>query len=695
MNIKFLTIKEIIALLILLSSFYTSNAQFHARRKQELKANGNWFFGQYGMDMNQDPPEVINTPDFRSNYYPYELLTTKPYETHRPGMRYSNVVPVSHPVTGAFRFLALTDKVFDRNFNVMPNSDSDPEIFDPLSISKMIAVAPLINDTNRYYFFNLSGIAGLTYSIIDMRLNNGLGAVDPAAKGIVVKTMEYSESMPEIIDVVPGNNCDYWVLIAENTASANNFRVYAIHVTEAGVSTNSVTSTLQKDYQSQVFWDYQASPDRESIAFVALKPDKDTVKDKVSNIYFYRFNPETGIVSKSKLPKIDVPLLDLGVDIHGSFTPDSRYYVVSNNDYRDKKAYLTKYDLSAPGSGYNPAALSYPLDYWILSGKMKGCASVPPTAYLKPYDNTLFFNIPLSHRGNCLSGDYYVYTQDLGWMGSIIPGNSGWNQASFGTPIPLSTSNRFFVSTPVVYPYTAADTLPSIYQDSVFCFDPEIPFQQVTLQARAGFSNYVWDNGTPGETRTITEPGKYWVYYTALCNTRVDTFVFRFRERKQILSPDTEICEQRFPVDIAALESGHYFWDNKSMEQTRRIYKPGIYSITFEAYGCRQFDSISITSMVCPCNISVPNAFSPNNDGLNDYYKPTIALGCVPSQYSLRIYNRWGQLMYKSNDEFDKGWDGSYGSNTADPGTYFYELRFRTQARKEGYYNKGELTLIR
>jgi gliding motility-associated-like protein len=695
MTFKQLKIKEIIILLILSSSFYTGNAQFHARRTQELKANSNWFFGQYGMDMNQDPPEVTNTSDFQNVYDPYEMFANAPYETQMPGMRYSNVVPVSHPLTGAFRFLALTDKVFDRNFNLMLNGAFNPETFDPTSLSKMIAVAPLINDTNRYYFFNLSGIAGLTYSIVDMRLNNGLGAIDPAAKAIVVKTLEFPESMPEIIDVVPGNNCDYWILVAENSGSISKFRVYAMHVTETGISTSAVTSTLEKDYQSQVFWDYQVSPDREGIAFVALKPDKDTVTDKASNIYFYKFDPETGIVSKSTLPKIDVPLRDIGVDVHGSFTPDNRYYVVSNNDYRDKQIYLTKYDLSAPGSNYNPVEFSFPLDYWTLSAKLKGCPSVPPTIFFKAYDNTLFFNIPLSHRGNCLGGNYKVFTNDVGSMGSILPGATGWGQTAFGPPTLLSPRNRFFTSVPVVYPYTAADTLPSVYQDSVFCFDPEIPFQQVTLQARAGFSNYVWDNGTPGETRTITEPGKYWVYYTGPCNTRVDTFVFRFRERKQILGPDTEICEQRFPVDISALESGHYFWDDKSMEQNRRIYRPGIYSITFEAYGCRQFDSISITSMVCPCNISVPNAFSPNNDGLNDYYKPTIALGCVPSQYSLRVYNRWGQLMYKSNDEFDKGWDGTYGSNTADPGTYFYELRFKTQARKEGYYNKGELTLIR
>jgi hypothetical protein len=51
--------------------------------------------------------------------------------------------------------------------------------------------------------------------------------------------------------------------------------------------------------------------------------------------------------------------------------------------------------------------------------------------------------------------------------------------------------------------------------------------------------------------------------------------------------------------------------------------------------------------------------------------------------------------MYKSNSEFDQGWDGTYGSYTADPGTYFYELRFKTQAREAGYYNKGELLLIK
>ncbi|PSK87448.1 gliding motility-associated C-terminal domain-containing protein [Taibaiella chishuiensis] len=690
----------ILVLQLLLLPGLSARAQFHAQRKQELKANSNWFLGEHRIDANQEPPVSIEAPEYYPVAQTYE--GSGPFETISAGVRSTNVIPVSDPNTGQFLFMVFADRVYNRNFEMMPNGEFDASTFDPATSDKHIAVAPFISDTNRYYIFNLGPEGtGLVYSVMDKRLQGGLGDIEPDAKAIPLRQWQYSSSKQEVIGIVPGNNCDLWLLIAENLISESSFNIYAYRITENGVTPNPITTTINKALRPQMIWDYQVSPDRKTIASISLHTPEDTLTRKASQANFLSFNPETGAAGQSHLPAIDIPLKEFGLNVHGSFTPDNGYYMISNNDYRaDRKLYLRRYDLSAYANHYNEEEVPFALNYLILREQEKGgCLSVPPTIYFKPYHNNLYFNIPFGRKEGCPGADgTKIVAKDLTAIRSLTPqGGRGWDVNSFSTDeIMLSAKNRFHIGCDIVYPYTPADTLPDIYLDSVFCFDPTTPFPQLTLEAKAGYTNYVWNDGTTGPTKTVTQSGTYWVYYTGPCNTRVDSFRLRFRERKRIMPPDTVICDQRFPFDVRIGRAEFYLWDDNSTAQDRRIFKPGTYSVIFEALGCKQYDTLRVGGMLCPCNVSVPNAFSPNNDGLNDYFKPVMGLGCVPAQYSLRIYNRWGQLVYKSNNEFDRGWDGRTDNGTpADIGSYFYELRFNTPYRTDNYYHKGELILVR
>ncbi len=85
--------------------------------------------------------------------------------------------------------------------------------------------------------------------------------------------------------------------------------------------------------------------------------------------------------------------------------------------------------------------------------------------------------------------------------------------------------------------------------------------------------------------------------------------------------------------------------------------------------GCVTVDTLSIRVFEYQ-EIFVPSAFSPNNDGRNDFVFP-IAAGFTKINY-FRIYNRWGQLMFSWND-FSKGWDGFYRGQQAQLGTYVWQ----------------------
>ena len=124
----------------------------------------------------------------------------------------------------------------DRNGQVMPGSQN-PVWAPPVHIARKITsnIIPVPGDDNRYYVFMLSPSSGeppfgtyysgvLTYSIVDMRLNNGMGGVDPAFTNILVNTELDTDML-----VVPAKDCSYWLLIYRHAPnSPGQFLAYSL-----------------------------------------------------------------------------------------------------------------------------------------------------------------------------------------------------------------------------------------------------------------------------------------------------------------------------------------------------------------------------------------------------------------------------------------------------------------------------------
>lgn len=92
------------------------------------------------------------------------------------------------------------------------------------------------------------------------------------------------------------------------------------------------------------------------------------------------------------------------------------------------------------------------------------------------------------------------------------------------------------------------------------------------------------------------------------------------------------------------------------------------------------------------CLIDVPTAFTPNNDGLNDYFQPHNALKA--DNYEFKIYNRWGQLLFQSNNWRDK-WDGKIKGVLQPTAVYVWMLKYTHRDTKQPVFKKGTVTLIR
>lgn len=157
-------------------------------------------------------------------------------------------------------------------------------------------------------------------------------------------------------------------------------------------------------------------------------------------------------------------------------------------------------------------------------------------------------------------------------------------------------------------------------------------------------------------------------------------------------------------TDVSAGNISRWSWDlgngSRSTQQNPDPFKytalPGektyvIKLSIFNAIGCTDSASANII-VVGNCNIVVPSAFTPNNDGKNDYLFPTNAFGA--DNLIFRIYNRFGQLVFESRD-WQKKWDGNVNGQPQGSGTYVWSLVYTLRSTGRRYNFKGTALLIR
>lgn len=121
----------------------------------------------------------------------------------------------------------------------------------------------------------------------------------------------------------------------------------------------------------------------------------------------------------------------------------------------------------------------------------------------------------------------------------------------------------------------------------------------------------------------------------------------------------------------------------------------GSYWVTVTDGKCIGSDTINIHTQMCNCTGNAPNAFTPNGDGKNDFFHMIFEAGCPVNEYSCKVYNRWGNLVFSSADPQGQ-WDGNYHGVKADAGAYMYEVQFIVGTDRQDIRRiKGDVVLIR
>ena len=91
----------------------------------------------------------------------------------------------------------------------------------------------------------------------------------------------------------------------------------------------------------------------------------------------------------------------------------------------------------------------------------------------------------------------------------------------------------------------------------------------------------------------------------------------------------------------------------------------------------------------------IPNSFTPDFDDYNQTFKPIFTTGFDPMDFTLLIYNRWGQIIFESHDPA-VGWSGTYGAGNeiSQDGTYIWKIDFKADESSDRKMLQGHVTLI-
>jgi gliding motility-associated-like protein len=199
-------------------------------------------------------------------------------------------------------------------------------------------------------------------------------------------------------------------------------------------------------------------------------------------------------------------------------------------------------------------------------------------------------------------------------------------------------------------------------KDTFLCYGQN----QIDLYSKNNnpLASFLWSNGdtSPNQNFSSTEiiSNPIWLKISQSNCYLIDTVKIKIQNKIAIpMKDDTSICFDEVPQLLldAGRDFKSYLWQPTG-ETSRTIFstKTETYILTVtDSFNCKESKTIVVDEM-CADICFLPNAFTPNGDGLNDTYKPIIKAKNIET-WELLIYNRWGTEIFKSNN-ITEGWNG-------------------------------------
>jgi gliding motility-associated-like protein len=507
---------------------------------------------------------------------------------------------------------------------------------------------------------------GLRYSIINLQTGN----VD--FPNILLK----AKAAEKLTGTRHANGVDFWAIAHGYEVDGGESNAFFAYLVSDSVHSSPVTSHVGTPHDG-------LPSDQNSYGYMKASPDGSKIALAIfgkNMVELFDFNNTTGVVGSQfshSSPEVeDAFCVEFSPD--GSKLYVSTYVPISAQ-YR---SYIYQYDLSA--------LPSYPFDQ----------------------HETIFYSDTSVYGGMQLGPDGKIYISSISRDGetrykflSVIenPNRPGADCNFRENGIQLNVADKMGSYRGLVNVNQAFIDLPHFtylnhcHYDSTY-FD---------IWNKANTDRWFWDFGA-GKTSTdenpyyvFPSPGKHQVSVTEYLNNKPFT-----NTESVIIYPlpfvdlgNGEDTIFKYPGSDFKLDAGpgydFYYWNGSDQPggQTFVATDTGMYYVmVVDSNCCYNVDRVWIYES----RIIIPNAFTPNGDGHNETFRPLVLTEGV-TNFSMLIYNRWGQLIFESKD-YTTGWDGQVKNKYAPPGVYIYVISYNVRTGVESFkseVSKGHVTLLR
>jgi gliding motility-associated-like protein len=679
-----------------------------------------WQFGvRLGADFNTLPP----TPTYTSEIYSIE-----------------NASSIADPITGQLLFYTNGQTVYNKNNDTMPFNKITP-LNGGLSSTQASLIVPMPGNSNKYYIFTTpdQGTGDLCYSVVDITLDGGLGDITSANTVLMNNAGEF------LCGIGNCNNTEYWVA----THQVGNDSFYTFKISAGGISAPVISKTGTTHFCNFCLQGENA------IGSIKFNPQGTKLGISLFSysplVEVYNFDFSTGIISNPIFTEIVLGAYSC------SFSPDGTKFFVSAPSFGQGIAKLYQYNLQAGGASaiinskitdsnfteigqlqigidgkiYTPD----PYDMYFVTIDSPNVMNSPINKTAVLFDTAVdrlvlyslnnlpenFFqprtpeNLLLSSNANTacvkVNQTYEIPIQNLNnitWQMGDGTSYSGSNVVNHT----YNTTGTFVIQV------NAIDNIGCTRTDSLTIFVVEgatnifeISKKNVCQGDVVYVTDYLSATNVPfaytlNQTDTIRvkspsipfpNTGTYQLQLLvqdSTCPNSTNIKTINVYQRPQVnIGSDTGLCDAQINILLKndLNDQVNLQWNTGSNDSFINVSEYGQYFLIASNPGCAIADTVLIYRN---CEVYIPNAFTPNSDNINQYFMPKVQLQSFIDDFSMKIFNRWGQELFSTNTISTQGWDGTYLQQAMPMDTYYYVIVIDDILGERKNY-KGDLTLIR